>query len=649
MCGIAGIVHAPRHTESAMESTLERMIGVLGHRGPDDSALWADECIGLGHTRLSIIDLSAAGRQPMHDDEGRFVIVYNGEIYNYRELRRELEARGHRFRTATDTEVVLHAYREWGAEALARFNGMWAFVIWDRAAREMFAARDRVGKKPFYFVRDADGTLTFASEVKALLVLGRRFQLNPQAAFDFVSQGTYGHLGRDSFFAGLDQLPAAHYMRLSPGAAPDVRRYWDLPRVASSDRVAYDEGARRRFRELLTSAVELRLRADVPVGTTLSGGIDSSAITLLIDRITGGAPMHIFTSQFPGSVIDESPYVQSVVSRLRQPVLHHATPDPEEWPTELLRVLDHQEEPFGDTSIVAHFRLMQAARQAGVPVVLSGQGADEMLFGYPSMVNAYLGALALRHPARFIGETRAWARSTGQPALAVLRDVLPHALPLTIRDRVRQRGLRSFAAAVAPELRERVSWRRFAVENGRSSLDSYLAQVFKRFALPHLTHYDDRNAMAHSVEGRMPFLDFRLVEFLSTLRYEALFSAGRTKRILRESFADVLPEDVARRTDKVGFFTPMAAWMRAHASWIQEFMSDERLRSLGVLDVARFHRRLGEFLRGDTGAQLEIWRGFVLHLWAERFSISTMAGDAVPGARERAPALIAEEAVRAPA
>ena len=648
MCGIAGILRAPRDV-APIDERLRRMIDVLGHRGPDDRAMWSDDRIGLGHTRLSIIDLSAAGRQPMHDPEGRFVIVYNGEIYNYRELRQELEARGHHFQTATDTEVVLRAYREWGEQSLDRFNGMWAFVIWDRERKVLFAARDRTGKKPLYFVQDADGTFIFASEVKALMAIGRRFGLDAQAAFDFLSQGTYGHLGRRSFFAGLDQLPAAHSLRIENGRA-EMRRYWDLPRVEHRDRIPYDDAARAKFRELLRSAVALRLRADVPVGTTLSGGLDSSTITLLIDEITNGAPMHVFTSQFPGSIIDETPYVESVMARLKAPILHRAPPSPDELPSELLKVLDHQEEPFGDTSIVAHFRLMAAARSAGVPVVLSGQGGDESLLGYPSMVNAYLGSLLIHEPARFLSEARAWARSSGRPFWAVLRDSAPHVLPLAIRDRARQRVIQKMASVVTPDLRERVSWRRFDDEPGRTSLDSYLAQVFKRFALPHLTHYDDRNAMAHSVEGRMPFLDYRLVEFLASLRYEALFASGMTKRILRESFSDILPDDIRRRGDKVGFFTPMAAWMRSHATWIQEFMTDDRVRSLGVLEPSRFRTQLRAFLAGDTGAQLAIWRAFILHLWADRFAVSAVETSAADRASSTwtAPSLSAD-AVRVPA
>jgi len=271
MCGIAGILSATPRQREWFEARIAPMAQSLVHRGPDASGSWTTDVVSLGHRRLSIIDLSDAGRQPMQDDTGRFTLVYNGELYNYQELRRELTARGCRFRSQTDSEVLLYAYREWGIGALARCNGMWAFAIWDATKRELFAARDRAGKKPFYYTRDANRTLWFASEVKAFAAIGMRFGLEPQAAFDFLSQGTYGHLHEKGFFSDIAQLPAGHCMTVRPGDEPSVRRYWELPIVRRQDRLPYDDAFRRRFRELLEDSVRIRLRADVPVGATLSG------------------------------------------------------------------------------------------------------------------------------------------------------------------------------------------------------------------------------------------------------------------------------------------------------------------------------------------------------------------------------------------
>lgn len=625
MCGIAGILHTRSDRESLIEASARQMARSLAHRGPDAEGVWTSGNIALGHRRLSIIDLSEAGCQPMEDVEKRFVIVYNGEVYNYLELRRELQGKGYVFRTETDSEVVLRAYREWGVGALDRFNGMWAMAIWDRERRELFVARDRAGKKPFYYLTDCDGTFYFASEVRAFRSLGFRFGLNPQAAFDFLTQGTYGHLHGAGFFAGLHELPPAHYFIVRAGEIPQPRRYWDIPVVGECDRLPYDMHFQQRFRELLTDAVALRLRSDVPVGATLSGGLDSSTLVLCMDEVTGGAPVHLFTSLYPGTAYDETKYFDSVVSKLERPIVHRVTPPAEGWEERLGEVLDHQEEPFGDTSIVAHYHLMAAARAEGVPVILSGQGGDELLMGYPSMVNAYLGhLLAGRNFARARTEISAWARNTGQRELRVLRNVLLHTLPLEARDRLRSAAVARLARRVTPALRELVTIRRFDSVRERTSFDSYVVQVFKRFSIPHLTHYDDRNAMAFAVEGRMPFLDYRLVELLFSVAYEALFREGFTKRVLRDAFRSRLPDEVRLRTDKIGFYTPLALWLTRHAAWIAAVMEPERVRDANVLQPDRYWTRFAALRRGDHSAALEVWRGFILHLWMKRFDVTPL-------------------------
>src|SRR5688572_10234396 len=346
MCGIAGVVRG-RDASIALESIVEKMVCTLEHRGPDDRGVWVDDDIALGHTRLSIIDLSARGRQPMEDASHRYIVAFNGEIYNYVEVRAELEALGHEFRTQTDTEVLLEGFAQWGSDVLPRLNGMWAFAIWDRRTRSLFAARDRVGKKPLYYHVDDTGALRFASEIRALRAVGVPLRLNAQAGFDFLTQGTYRHLEGESFFADVRQLPAGHFLVAKPSGAFDVERYWDLPRVSLHERVPYDEAFRHRFRHTLTDAVALRLRSDVPVGATLSGGLDSSTIVLLMDQLGRGEPIHLFTSLYPGTTHDETPYFDAVVERLARPVVHRVTPDTQAWPDLIGRVLDAQEEPFG--------------------------------------------------------------------------------------------------------------------------------------------------------------------------------------------------------------------------------------------------------------------------------------------------------------
>jgi asparagine synthase (glutamine-hydrolysing) len=622
MCGIVGLTSVRPLALGPTCSQVERMVDAIAHRGPDDRGVWCGAHAALGHARLSIIDLTAAGHQPMANETGRYQIVFNGEIYNYKELREQLVARGHRFQSSTDTEVLLRSYLEYGPSCLDALNGMWAFAIWDDETRQLFMARDRAGKKPLYYV-ERDGAFWFASELKAMFAVGMRFGLNPQAAFDFLTQGTYGHLGAEGFFADVMQLPAAHFLTMRVGERPQLQRYWSLPEVTVADRVPYDASFRARFRDVFIDAVTLRLRSDVPVGATLSGGLDSSAIVTVVDRVTNGAPLHLFTSLYPGSIIDETPFFEAVVQRLRRPIVHRAAPPEGRFRERLMRVLYHQEEPFGDTSIFAHYHLMEAARAAGVPVVLSGQGGDELMLGYPSLVKAYLGSLVAQGRFhRAWSELGAWTKGSDRSRRQAIASVGLHALPLALRDRVRGLFVSSrLATIVSPALREAARVSRFESSNGRSMLDAYLAQVFTRFAIPHLTHYDDRNGMAFAVEGRMPFLDYRVVELLFSVEYDALFADGVTKRVLRDSFSDLLPPKVRDRRDKVGFFSPLARWLREEMDWIVAFMSTERIQHVGVLDARRFSASLGAFRAGSDATELEVWRGLLYHLWVELFDV----------------------------
>ena len=622
MCGITGLTSVRPLPVGPTCSQVERMVDAIAHRGPDDRGVWCGAHAALGHARLSIIDLTAAGHQPMADETGRYQIVFNGEIYNYKELREQLIAGGHRFHSSTDTEVLLRSYIAYGPSCLEALNGMWAFAIWDEEARQLFMARDRAGKKPLYYV-ERDGMLWFASELKALFAVGMRFGLNPQAAFDFLTQGTYGHLGSEGFFADVTQLPAAHYLTMRVGEPPRLHRYWSLPAVAAADRVPYDQSFRTRFRDVFTDAVALRLRSDVPVGATLSGGLDSSAIVMVVDQVTGGAPLHLFTSLYPGSIIDETPFFEAVARRLRHPIVHRAAPAEGRFRERLTHVLHHQEEPFGDTSIFAHYHLMEAARNAGVPVVLSGQGGDELMLGYPSLVKAYLGSLVAQGRLhRAWRELDAWTKSSDRSRRQAMLSAGLHALPLSVRDRVRGLFVSSrLARIVTPALREATNVARFEPSSGRSMLEAYVAQVFTRFAIPHLTHYDDRNGMAFAVEGRMPFLDYRVVELLFSVQYDALFSDGVTKRVLRDTFSDLLPPEVRDRRDKVGFFSPLARWLREEMDWITEFMSPERIEHVGVLEARRFAASLAAFRGGSDATELEVWRGLLYHMWVDHFDV----------------------------
>ena len=410
MCGIAGIVDFGREVD--LRSAIA-MAALLEHRGPDDAGAFAEDGVALAHRRLAIIDLSRDGRQPMADPSGRCRLVYNGEVYNYRELRSELAAIGHRFRTQTDTEVIIAAYLEWGPACVERFNGMWAFALWDRLTGELFCSRDRFGIKPFYYRREGH-RLVFASELKAFRADSAPLTPNPPAVRAYLEHGLLDHT-EETFFAGIMQLPPAHWMVFSKDGLK-LSRYW---RLESQDA---PPDATNVVRELFLDAVRLQLRSDVPVGSALSGGIDSSAIVCAIDyllRTESGSAASVgnrqrtFTAYFGDPGLDERPYARAVIDRTRA-AAHWISFTDNDLTSDLATIVEAHDEPFRSPSMVAGWYVMRAARESGVKVLLNGQGADELLAGYRSAF-AFLFADLLR-AGQFRGlasEVAAYRQFTG--------------------------------------------------------------------------------------------------------------------------------------------------------------------------------------------------------------------------------------------
>jgi asparagine synthase (glutamine-hydrolysing) len=618
MCGICGVV---AHGRPAEVETVARMATELDHRGPDGAGAYNEEGVALGFRRLAIIDLSDAGMQPFASEEGRLQLVHNGEVYNYRELRAELESKGHRFRSATDTEVILAAYREWGERCVERFNGMWAFAIWDAERSTLFASRDRFGVKPFYFRADA-GRLAFASELKAFRGDGAtRLEANPRAIRDYVEQGYADHT-EETFFTGVRKLPPAHSLAFGPDGLR-VWRYWELeagepPPGDPADAV----------RELLVDAVRLRLRSDVPVGTCLSGGIDSSTIACVVDHLLHteaanarpvGDRQRTFTAYFEDPGFDERPYAEAVVEQTRaQP--HWISFGERELIDVLPRIVETQDEPFGSTSIVAQWFVMREARERGLKVMLDGQGADETLAGYHGYFGPrfadLLAARRLRElRAEIGGYRRLHGASAATAAVALARPFLPERARRLARGRARggsallHAGLRGLERTPEP--------------NGfRSSsrLRRQLHLILTARGLPELLRYEDRNSMAHSLEARVPFLDYRLVELLFSLDARQLVERGRTKVVLRRAVGDLLPPVVRDRVDKLGFVTPEARWLRGGLGDLAaDAFASTSFAGRGWVDAQAARSRLEHHRRGERSAGFELWRALNLELWARTF------------------------------
>jgi len=613
MCGICGIVALGRPPE---EETVGRMAAELDHRGPDGKGSFAEEGVALGFRRLAIIDPSEAGNQPFASADGRLQLVHNGEVYNYRELRRELEGRGHHFRSATDTEVVLASYVEWGDSCVERFNGMWAFALWDGERRRLFCSRDRFGVKPFYY-RYHDGRFVFASEPRAFRADPQtRLEPNRSAVRDYLEQAHLDHTD-ETFFAGIRRLPAAHSLVLDDGGLRS-HRYWQL-----EERDPPAAEWTEAVRDLFFDSVRLRLRSDVRVGTALSGGIDSSAVAVTVDGLLHaeadnaaavGSRQRTFTCYFDTPGFDERPYAKSVAAATRSEP-HWITFTDEELVEDLPAILEAQGEPFGSTSICAGWYVMRAAKRSGIRVMLDGQGGDEVFGGYRAHLGFFLAdLLAQRRFGELRSELSRFRPVHGAAALAMAasRPFAPEAVTRFVRSRARRS-----APLVHPELR---SLPRPEQANGSGFADRfrrYQEMLLTRRGLPELLRYEDRNSMGHSLEARLPFLDYRLVELCVALPATELIRGGETKSVLRRALADLLPTEGRERRDKLGFVTPEQQWFRgALGSLAVDVFASRSFCERGFVEATAARKQLDRHRRGEAEAGMELWRALNVELWA---------------------------------
>jgi len=664
MCGIAGILYNPSSRPEV--GHIHVMTSLIRHRGPDDEGYVAigvhdaaiTELIGdeskvpgryissfdstaqlfLGHRRLSIIDTSPAGHQPMCTPDRRYWIVYNGEVYNHIDLKEELERLGHQFHSHSDTEVILAAYSQWGADCVSRFNGMFAFLLYDCKARKLIAARDRFGVKPLYYWISPSGDIAFGSEIKQFTVLpGWKPQMNGQRVYDFLAWGILDHTD-ETMFDGVYQLPPGHCVQLdieshssvstiaAVGRLP-IRCWWKLKPQPFKGTLA---DAAREFTRLLTDSVRLRLRADVPVGSCLSGGLDSSSIVCIMNRLLRNQGAHELQKTFSACAdvkrFDEREFIDEVVRHMDvKPYYVYPSLDA------LFETQDditwHQDEPFGSTSIYAQWNVFKLAADNGVKVMLDGQGADEQLAGYHGFFAPYLARLFRRGKwLRLIREMRQLKQHHGYSLATASMMIASMLLPHPVCDEMRRMLGKSHAAPDWLDM-DRLGAEPidpfYAMGCRTDSVQRLSYAQLTRSNLQMLLHWEDRDSMAHSVESRVPYLDYRLVEFVLGLPDSFKISDGVTKHVLREGMRGILPEKIRMRMDKLGFVTPEEVWVKEHCPLkFREEVGAALAASGGVLRQSA----LGIFdkmVNGHHPFNFTFWRLISFGAWIKRFGVKS--------------------------
>jgi asparagine synthase (glutamine-hydrolysing) len=615
MCGIAGIIG----TSTANPAAVRAMTDIMAHRGPDGEGIWKSPSgrACLGHRRLAIIDLHEQAAQPMTSADDRQVLTYNGEIYNYRELRQELEQNGRVFVTESDTEVILHAYAVWGESCLDRLNGMFAFALFDTVEKTLFCARDRFGEKPFLFVARS-GFFAFASEYKALLTLdGVGSEIDDQKLMQFFTTPANAlDQSRETVFRDVLQLlPGEKLILNTDSLGYEVSSYWTPSDNVGSRRESDDDVAAEFF-GLLEDSVKIRLRSDVPVGSCLSGGMDSSAITCIARRLVGpDARYDSFTGRFPGAASDEGQWA-NIVSQAAGTAAFEVSPTAARFVDELDDFLWLNELPVDSASQYAQWCVFRLAKDENVTVLLDGQGADEILGGYEQYFANYLLS------GKTIGA------NTKQEEQQI-RDRYP--LALSGADQVWKRKLpRSLSRLAAHTLKRgtnpafgmRREWANELKDDDavQTKLHTVLrGDTFSGF-LTTLLRYGDRNSMAHSREVRLPFCDHRLTEFVWSLPAQQLMGGAQTKKLLREATKGVLPDSIRMRWKKQGFLPPLTDWLEGDLMpLLEETLQSGSFQSGPHWLPEWWEKALTRFRNGEKPLASPLWKVMMSELWRDRF------------------------------
>ena len=625
MCGILGSFFESQLTDQQVHSALSKM----NNRGPDNRGYvrfdiaQSSELI-LGHTRLSIIDLSPAGHQPMNSQDGRFSIVFNGEIYNYKELRQKLKDLGHAFLTESDTEVLLTAWQCWGQECLIRLIGMFAFVVYDKQLNTIICARDAFGIKPFFFADDG-GQFFFASDINALLELRERpKKLCLQSAYDYLVQGIYDN-NELTFIEGVRHLMPGCLMEfdLSKATITKTIKWWK-PSIKERAYLSFEQAA-EKVRELFLENVKLHLRSDVPLGAALSGGIDSSAVVCAMRYLEPKADIHTFSYIAKESPISEEKWVDSINEYTRAKS-YKVVANEDEFLRDLNDLIQAQGEPFGSTSIYAQYRVFKLAKQNGMTVILDGQGADELLAGYSGYpVQRMQSLFEQREFKTLLSFTHQWKSWPGRGSVKAYKCLGASITPNTLRpflknlfikhpkpDWLNLKYLYQQGVVLKKELQNQL-----ADNRGRRVVEA-LANSLQLAGLHQLLRHADRNSMRFSVESRVPFLTISTADLLLSLPEDYLISnKGETKSVFRAAMRGIVPDQILDRKDKVAFETPEKVWFTAMAPTLRKLLEDTK-----EIDFINTNALLIDFdliMEGKKPFTTQVWRWVNFIQWYKNF------------------------------
>jgi asparagine synthase (glutamine-hydrolysing) len=615
MCGIAGFFNSRLNKSEAL-SGIEVMLQSIAHRGPDARGTWWNDGLVFGHNRLSIIDLSHEADQPMHYHGN--VMVFNGEVYNYLEIRKELQTKDYRFTTQSDTEVVMAAYLEWGTDCVNHFVGMWAFAIYDAKNNLVFASRDRFGIKPFYYI-NKNNTFYFASEIKALKptpVFSNNLNINQVGRGLQMGWLCYSD---ETYFEDIASLPAAHNLIIHFKGGEieniEIEHYWDIYTGEFSD-ASFTEKT-EQFRSMFADSIALHMRSDVPVATCLSGGLDSSAIVSEVQHQHPGTSYKSFSIYYDGDgEVDERPFISEVINKYPAIEPFYKKPSDEEVKAEFHKALFHADVPATGSSFISQYFLMKLISENGIKVVLDGQGSDEYLAGY--MHSYYRLVADMIRKGNFSKALSATGKVAENLKLKGKKKYTHFAKSMLSSMSTEQKlyamEYRNYYPFLLIEKPAETPF--YLTDTPGTKLDGFLYNLMFSTSLPSLLQYEDRNSMAFSIESRVPFLDHRLVEFAFTLQNEDKIKGIETKRILRHSLRDILPETIVNRKDKKGFVTPgETKWLRGPLHHLMDinYANLPFLRKDLVKNIMETHSK------GDNSKSVLAWRIATLNYWIQNF------------------------------